>query len=380
MVLSPITRQLTPLEKEQRAETLSKLHDLPTTELLQTYLDKLGKGLPCINWNVNTFIEGAKALAKICGADKVNYYDKPLEGLHYPTTFTELWNEANPQHPITSWDQDFRRQCPPGWEHWQEGASWVVRYKGEKPLSQGLNDFLRGPTTIDCGMFCQFILWMAIRYLVGDDFFDASFRFKRGEFVLTQAWIEPPDSGSLTGNPLYWFYDLPLPGDSSRYMEAITTRTFYNHATYLSKHPGGMGNLQNVTRIGGINFVFRPFAHSIISNTELEQMQLNIYNAPRDLADHDKIALYVIIPTYVHRDFEPKSFGDLANEAKEYENHKLSESDWRSGKDEREVKNAGLCLIFNFERLKFCLDKAFYEDAIPLSMAKSMKGEPAYNC
>lgn len=362
MVLSPITRELTGLEKEQRATIASNLHSSPTTELLQTYLEKLKTGLSCSNWNVDTFSEGARVIAKICGADKAKYYDKSLEGLHYPTTFIELWNEANPKYPVTVWDQDFRRQCPAGWEHRQEGACWVVRYLGAKPLSQGLNDFLRGPTTIDCGMFCQFILWMAIRYLVGDDLFDASFKFEAGDFVLTQSWIESPDSKDLTGNPLYWFYDAPHPRDTLQGVtthQRIGTRTFFNHPAYLVKHLGGMDLLHNVTQIDGYNHIFHPASKNVLSDAELDQMLLEAYNEPQDLADLEKIYTYEkILDGYAHPDFHGVTCSELARHARASVQQQISQGEWSNGQSERQARATGMHLIFNFERLNRCLHTA----------------------
>jgi hypothetical protein len=66
-----------------------------------------------------------------------------------------------PQQPITGLDQDIRLRYPPNWLSGVREDRWVVIYEGEAPLSQGLNELLQGPTTFDCGMFAQLILWMA---------------------------------------------------------------------------------------------------------------------------------------------------------------------------------------------------------------------------
>lgn len=379
----PVMRQLTSVEEEQRADALNALKISPVSEELKTYLESLRKGCDHTRWNVGTFIEGVKTLANLCGPERVKYYVTPLKGLNYPTTFTQLWNETHPQCPITLWDQNIRRQCPAGWTNTLEDSDtrWVIRYNGDKPLSQGLNDFLCGPTTLDCGMFCQFILWMAIRYLVGDDLFDASFKFDKGGFVLTQAWDLPLESTGNLGNLLHPFYD-DFPGDVfSSHQKHIATKTSYNHANYLSKHPGGMDKLHNVTKIGEWNYILNPSAPSVLLDIELEKMLLEAYNSRQDLADLEKIAIYKLMPDHVHNDFAPKTFGLLAQEAEKLDGHGLSTDEWKHGQIERENHAAGLCLIFNFERLELCLIKAFDQHRLegdidnPLTEAKRLKRE-----
>lgn len=380
----PVMRELTSLEEEHRANALAELHSSPASQGLEMYLENLRTGCDYTRWNVETFTEGVRTLANLCGPDRAKYYDNPLKGLNYPTTFTQLWNRAHPQCPITFWDQNFRRQCPAGWTNMLEDTNtgWVIRHTGSKPLSQGLNDLICGPTTLDCGMFCQFVLWMAIRYLMGDVLFDASFKFGTREFVLTQAWDLPLERASNLGNLLYPFYDAPLPRDVSPglgHQKCIVTKTFYNHVDYLSKHPGGMDKMHNVTKIGESNYIFNPSALSILSDVEMEDMLLDAYNSPRDSADLEKMAIYQLMPKHVHQDFEPKTFGDLAQEVENLDGHEFSKAEWRDGRSERENNAAGLCLIFNFERLEFCFRKALVQHrsglnvGSPLIEARSLK-------
>lgn len=155
--------ELSDLQKERRRSILSELHKATVSEPLEEYFAKLKKGKTCNDWSTETFIEGARCLTDICGPDRRKFYNSALEGLHYPNTYTELWNDVNSEHPITFWDLDFRRTGPPGWNNKLEASQWVIRYEGEKPLSAGLNDFVRGPATLDCGMFCQLIFgWLSV--------------------------------------------------------------------------------------------------------------------------------------------------------------------------------------------------------------------------
>lgn len=349
MIEKPSQQQI-----EQRTNTLLKLHDEPASENLQAYFKRLEVGSPI--WGLDTFIEGAKYLANLIGPEREKYYDKPLKGLHYATSFTELWNQAYLQQPITVWDQDIRHQCPPSWSYEFREHRWVLSYQGEAPLSQGLNEFLQGPSTLDCGMYSQFLLWMAMRYIIGDGLFDKTFVFKKKEFILTPTWDEPMTGVGTAGSLLYPFYDDPRYVTTKR--SRIQTRTVFNYPTYLAKHPGGAGRLHNVTEIDGYNIIFDPGApQNILSTIALDERFMQVYNAPRSSTDLEKVWLYTNFPEIVHPDFAPKSWGDLAEEIKRYADHTLDETKWKASRVEREGEAHGLHLIFNFQRLVRCLEE-----------------------
>jgi len=137
----------------------------------------------------------------------------------------------------------------------------VLTYQGEAPLSKGLNELLQGPTTLDCGMWCQLLLWMAIRYLIGDGLFDKLFKFGKRQFTLTQNHYQPMNKAGTTGSLLYPFYDKPLHGKATDSLESqtrIQTRAVYGHTAYIAKHPGGEARLYHVTQINGDNIIFEP--------------------------------------------------------------------------------------------------------------------------
>ncbi|KFZ23168.1 hypothetical protein V502_02351 [Pseudogymnoascus sp. VKM F-4520 (FW-2644)] len=154
------------------------------------------------------------------------------------------------------------------------------------------------------------------------------------------------DAGT-TGNLLYDFYDDPWcakmtdPPESQR---RIQTRTLWNHDTYLNKHPGGDTQLHNCFKIDDEYYFFDPEApQNILSEAEFERSLMHDYNAPRDFADADRLVMYNLIPDYVHVDFAPKSFGTLAEEAK--------------NANKRRERANGMCLEFNFQRLIGCLEE-----------------------
>ncbi|KFY69673.1 hypothetical protein V496_00031 [Pseudogymnoascus sp. VKM F-4515 (FW-2607)] len=219
-------------QKQQRLYILSQLQNEPASIHLQDYFKRLEVGSP--TWDIDTFIAGAKCLANLSGSERDKYYCNPLKGLHYPNSFTKLWNQKHPQLPLTLLDVDIRRPCPRTWFNGDKNGRLVLIYHGDAPLSQGLNELIEGPSTLVCGIWCQLLMWMMIRYLIGDELFDRSFKFDKAPFTLTEIWETPMNDASTAGNLLHDFYDDPryTTTDPSELERRIQTRTFFNHATY----------------------------------------------------------------------------------------------------------------------------------------------------
>lgn len=337
------------------ANLLSEIHTRPSSRHLIAYFEALKDGSR--KWDVGTFITGAQYLAKIIGPGRDMYYEDPLQGLHFPPSFADLWNQTHPQSRI---DSLHFAVCPPGWSSGIESLRLDLTYTGEGPLSMGLNLLFEGPTTLDCGMFCQLLQWMAIRYLIGDDMFDRLFPFKKGEFTISQQCYKPVDPATQIGNLLFPFYDRPLHEKAEYHLKSrarIQMRAFFNHPRYLSKHPKGTGRLQNVIQIDDYLVTFRPGApQNILSSEELEVALIAAYNAPRTLADEAEIRFFATNPDNVHP-YLKKSFGSLAREATGFEDHTLSEAEWRNTKFDRVRMAHGCHLIFNFQRLITSLEK-----------------------
>lgn len=351
-------KQLPESLKNERAILLSDLHSEPASSPLRAYFETLKDASR--EWNINTFIKGVNYLSNIVGPEKEKYFTNTLKGPNYPTSFTELWNQRYPQQPITALEPDIKYQCPPGWSNkLNDDFCQVLTYEGGAPLGDGLNALVEGPTTLDCGMWCQVLQWMAIRYLVGDELFHQSFQFKKGEFMITQQCYRPMDSRCKWGNLLYPFYDEPFLDDALETKARIQTMAVFNHPGYLMKHPGGMGRLQNVVKIDDYNIIFRPGGHQTnFSDKELENDLMGAYNAPRNLFDAERLRLWEIMSDFKHPHFEGRSFGALAEEAREFADHTLSETEWNSSRADRGKMAGGFHLIFNFQRLSRCLEES----------------------
>ena len=356
--LSPVYKQLSAEKEEERADILTGVQNEPPSSELLAYFKRLKEG--STNWSEEDLIEGMLLFANICGCERAKYFPNPIKGPHYPTTFTTTWNLMYPQHPITVCDMDFRRQCPPSWSSELRGTecAWVLTFKGEGPFSQGLNDILARITTVDCGMWNVLKFWFGMRYMLGDALFDIVFPFKNRQFTLNQIWNEPMNTAGTMGTLLFHFYDTPFYAKALGKRSRIETRTVWNHPAYLKIHPGGMATLHNVTRIDGSkSIIFDPGAtQNILSDADLEKRFIKRCNAPRDLADLEKLWLWRALPAYEHPHFAPKTFEILAREAEENQNRNIDETAWENSRDERKRRERHL--TFNFSRLKECIQEA----------------------
>ena len=236
-----VVKQLSEEQKKERANTLLKLFKEPVSPELEAYFKSFQEARPF--WDEETFIECGKQFTNLCGSHRIKHYNNPLLGLHSPVSFVEKWNAINPQQPVTAWDLDFGRQCPPSWSHGlsDESRDWTLTYCGEGPLSQGLNELLQGPTTLDCAMWCQVFFWMCTRSLTKDELFDNVFCFPKGTFVLTQGLYQPINKARSYGNLLNNFFHDPRKNKSADFVQLaprIQIRSIFNHPEYSIRHPG----------------------------------------------------------------------------------------------------------------------------------------------
>jgi hypothetical protein len=340
-------------KKKTRSFILDQLRETQPTEKLQNYFETLERG--CSTWDEETFIQGVYLFSEIVGYRRREYFSELWSGCKYPNAFEELWRENHPELPITVWDQDFGRQCPTTWSNKILNSRHVLTYHGEGPLSQGLNELVRGPTGVDCGMISQLCFWMGCRYVFGDEIFNQV--FDNGEnFRITQTWNEKVNEDGTEGSHLYQFYDVTDTNHQTR----IKTRTFNNHRLYQLKHPGGSSKLENAIEIDAQYLLFDPnAARKSLSFVEVEQKLLTSYNATQNFADRKTLSLWDLIPDYVHVDFSPHTFGQMREHALCVSKHTLSIEDLRSDRAEQE----DLCEPFNFRRLKSYVEAALEKQA-----------------
>ena len=220
----------------------------------------------------------------------------------------------------------------------------VLTYHGEGPFTEGLNELMMGPTTVECGIWCPLAFWFATRYTFGVTKVLSSFRLENGQFKLTQECYCPMNKEGTDGNLLFPFYDHPslyrrmtdLPESQTR----IQIKAIFNHPKYLLRHPAGHARLLNVIQIGDSYIAFDPEpSQPTFSLKELQHTRLEAYKRPRDDFDGEILRVRERLPEHEHPDFAPKTFGALAEEARQFENCTLSETEWINSrsKDHRKL-------------------------------------------
>lgn len=357
--LSAMLEELPECQKRQRAKELSDLQEEPASYRLRSYFARLEEGSP--KWDMETCVEAALLFANVCGPERTTYYDKPLKGIHYPNDFATLWNQTYPHQPFKFSEQNFRRQCPPSWSYDLDSQSseWKLTYQGDMLVPQGINDLIKGPTTLDCGMFTQLEFWMIIRYLAGDEMFKASFNFKKGAFFLTGNSYDPVNGRNPHGNLLFPFFDSLddlREGQPAEYSTRIQIKTVFSHPSYLCRHPGGQANLQNCMKIDGRYIILDPSgSQTTLSTTELDRQLLQSFNAPRDYFDLERLFIWTQLPNFIHPHYAPRTFASLVIEAEEFEGRTMSNSEWDGSRFDREELAHGFNHVFNLGRLVTCL-------------------------
>jgi hypothetical protein len=246
----------------------------------------------------------------------------------------------------------------PGWskEIVRDCDSWILRYGGSEPLSQALNQLIIGPTTLDCGMWSVLTTWFAMRYVVGDDWFDKLFPFKESSFVLTQICYSKLNKERTRGNLLHYFYDaFPDETFETTSETNLQARTVYNHRSYLAKHPGGADRLQNIIQTGAKCIIFDPLGPNVLSMEELDRELMKALNEQQTPADLEQVQLFETNPEYLDPRYKLKSWGDLARLATGFANYTLTLFQWNESLQERVKIPKSFRKVFNIARLIECM-------------------------
>jgi hypothetical protein len=281
-----------PKEPSPPVKFLLKLRNRSPSRELSAYLStlKMPKELSLAN-----FIQGVQAfldVANLTPEERKSFYGSELLGLHYKTTISDLLSVHVKDLPLispASWDAQMTK----------EGIRSLI-YKGDKP-SHALDELLKGPSAIDCGMFCQLAIWFGIRHVLGNQAFDAL--FGKGPFYITQfnynatSILEP-----YMGSPLFSFLR-SAPGAADA---AVGIRIEYvqNVDLYGFKHPGGESNGQNCIVLPDENYTIfsrKPKDQKAgLSRARVDDLLYEAFNAPQDGHDAACLALYREHPETIH--------------------------------------------------------------------------------
>ena len=229
------SQQLSDQQLEQQFENiLLDLYAEPPSPPLQEKSARWEKGVPVSEWTRDSeafrdkYIEGLLDFAELSGPERDKYFPNEMNGMHNPISMRRMWNERHPQHHIT--EEWMLYQCPPDWFCGIQEGRWLLKYM-EDDWPQGLNNLIKGLTTMDCGMAEQVRHWIAIRYVIGDLLSRASFKFEPGEFILTQDWSGRLNLTRTLGNLLSDFYYHP---ETTELETGIRSRFVFNHPLYTS--------------------------------------------------------------------------------------------------------------------------------------------------
>lgn len=261
-----------------------KLHTNNQTPALKEFLSHFEKEK---EYSIDILTAGVALFLKIANLpflERSDFYGTIFGGLHYGTGLTKLWNDTSLEK-INSFS--LAQTCPSKWDHTLEEGYISLVYRGSKP-SEALNKLLQGPTVIECGMFCQLAIWFGIRYMLGNDKFDQL--FGKTPFYVTQMLYNPILSTTqpYLGNPLYPFFSM----SSADVCSNIAIDYIPNHEFYPLKHPGGNANGANCVIIGKHYTTFDPELNPMQDKSVIEQMLQNVFNAPPNINDKEKIELY----------------------------------------------------------------------------------------
>lgn len=224
---------------------------------------------------VNRFID----LANMPPNERASYYGNRFAGLYNNNHLAQLWNVDCPSHQIVT-PHSLDALTAGDWGILFKDNCITLQYIGTNP-AEALNQMLRGPAVIDCGMFCQLGIWFGIRNILGDVEFNANFGDK--PLLLTRFLFEGSQETpqSHLSNPLFEFY-------SHDALDTVTIEHFFNHEDYDIKHPGGNLQGENSLMVDGRYATFDPLlGSSRLTRTEVIERLLEAFNAKPDSNDKD---------------------------------------------------------------------------------------------
>ncbi len=330
----------------------------PLTQL-QAYLADFSKPKSI---DSETFVEGVKKFIQLANSNPADEEEKHSRkglygnndaGLHYNNDLVKMWNASNVGDKSIKASQ-VSTLAASGWDSTcQDGFNTLI-YKGQQP-AQALDELVKGPTVIDCGMFSQLSLWFGIRYMLGNERFNQC--FGRAPFFITQVVYNAIGHSyePYSGSPLYSF----LSTIEKAEVPTVTVKHIANSPLYPLKHPGGNYDGENCIVIGDNYYIFDPHLENTQGLTESAVMELlrQSFNEERKQYDDDRLALYAENPGNFHPPLS-QTFGELIKMADELRDTKLEEEEFF-----KVVQNPALELTFDLHKFSKWL-KALESNAL----------------
>lgn len=279
-----------------------------------------------------TFTEGVKKFIQLANSNPLDqkssqgretFYGNSYSGLHYKNDLAKLWNAAHSNdEPIKA--LDVAALSPSKWDSVRQDGFFTLIYKGQQP-AQALDELVKGPTVIDCGMFTQLSLWFGLRYMLGNERFNHC--FGRTPFFITQGVYQRIEDSNkpFAGNPLYSF----LAKKEIATISSVTVKHLSNTPLYRVKHPGGHYGGANCIVIGDQYYIFDPHLESAQGITKSRVLNLlrDVFNEAWQPYDIDHLSLYAQTPEAFHPMFL-LTYGQLNEEAQKLRDKTLSEEEF----------------------------------------------------
>lgn len=278
-----------------------------------------------------TFTAGVKKFIKLANrnlgdkasaSNRKTVYGTNYSGLHYINDLVGLWNSKHPDdEPVLT--SLLLTLAPSSWEYIVQNSALTLIYKGTQP-AQALDQLVKGPTIIDCGMFAQLSLWFGIRHMLGNEHFNQC--FGRTPFFITQNvyHIIAESSKPYAGNPLYSFLSPP----KQTTMPTVAVKHIANSPKYLLKHPGESYAGENCIVIDKQYYIFDPIlkdTEKLSETTILNLLRLK-FNEEQTHYDNYRLSLYAEYLEEISPQFQ-KTYGQLVKTAHYLRNTTLTEDE-----------------------------------------------------
>lgn len=148
------------------------LHSKPASAELSKFLDLFRKPKALTEALIIEGVQHFIRIANLTPAERLNFYGSQYNGLYYNNDLAKTWNDSSSDKSDKIEAYKLNYTCVSDWDYRESKESAALIYRGNTP-SRALDELLKGPTVIDCGMYCQLSLWFGIRYVLGDEQFDA---------------------------------------------------------------------------------------------------------------------------------------------------------------------------------------------------------------
>lgn len=229
------------------------------------------------------FKEGVERFIRIANLhpeERLTFYGSRFAGLYNNLHLAQLWNETClPDEMIAAHDLD---DIEPGNWKLAGDTGFALKYMGPDPAN-ALKELLKGPSVIDCGMFCQLGIWFGILYMLGDTQFNENFASE--PFLITRFLYYKDQEEEHSGNPLFDFF-------TEQTLDSVAIEHVFNDPFYKFKHPGGNSQGENCLVVTDDYYQFEPLTYEgKLTRAEIIDRLLETYNRKPDTNDADTTSL-----------------------------------------------------------------------------------------